>query len=112
MSNCCGMPNTCEKPCFHGGKTSGVDAILAEREQTHGAFRSHAAVSQALKASMRLVNEGRGWDALTARQAEALEMIAHKIARILNGNPNHTDHWADIAGYATLVQRELEGGNG
>ena len=59
---------------------------------------------------MRLVNEGRGWDALTARQAEALEMIAHKIARILNGNPNYADHWADIAGYATLVQRELEGG--
>ena len=87
-----------------------VDAILAERQQTHGEFRSHAAISQSLKASMRLVNEGKGWDALTAQQAEALEMIAHKIARILNGNPNYPDHWADIARYATLVQRGVEGG--
>ncbi|WP_257617167.1 hypothetical protein [Campylobacter pinnipediorum] len=35
-------------------------------------------------------------------------MIAHKIARILAGNPNYKDHWDDIAGYATLVSKELE----
>ena len=30
-------------------------------------------------------------------------MIAVKIARILNGDPNHFDSWIDIAGYATLA---------
>jgi hypothetical protein len=30
-------------------------------------------------------------------------MIQHKISRILNGNPNHIDSWADIAGYAHIV---------
>jgi hypothetical protein len=38
-----------------------------------------------------------------------LEMIAHKIARILSGDPNHRDHWEDIAGYAELVVREIDG---
>lgn len=31
-----------------------------------------------------------------------LEMIAHKVGRILAGNPHFEDHWADIAGYARL----------
>lgn len=39
---------------------------------------------------------------------EALEMIAHKIARICNGDPNYADNWVDIAGYATLVANRLE----
>ena len=36
-------------------------------------------------------------------QREGLEMIAHKISRILNGDPNYDDSWVDIAGYAQLV---------
>lgn len=31
-------------------------------------------------------------------------MILHKIARIMNGDPDHIDHWHDIAGYATLIE--------
>jgi len=38
-------------------------------------------------------------------------MIAHKIARIINGDPNHLDSWHDIAGYATLVEQELKNDN-
>jgi hypothetical protein len=40
--------------------------------------------------------------------AESLEAIAAKIARILAGNARETDHWQDIAGYATLVVRQIE----
>jgi hypothetical protein len=36
-----------------------------------------------------------------------LEMIAHKIGRVLAGDPNHADHWDDIAGYARLVARRV-----
>jgi hypothetical protein len=35
-------------------------------------------------------------------------MIFHKIARILNGNPDYVDNWIDIAGYAKLVADDLE----
>jgi hypothetical protein len=45
---------------------------------------------------------------LASDQKEALDMIVHKIARILNGNPNVHDHWHDIAGYATLIANRLE----
>jgi len=34
-------------------------------------------------------------------------MILHKIARILNGDPEYSDNWHDIAGYATLIEVAL-----
>ena len=79
--------------------------ILNERGKTHGSFRDNATVSQMLKETMRACD---GWSRLTLGQREALEMIAHKIGRVLAGNNNFTDHWTDIAGYASLVERELE----
>lgn len=83
-----------------------VNDILAEREKTHGSFESHAAITQALKADMQCQSS---WSSLAETQKESLEMIAHKIARILAGNPDHIDHWADIAGYAQLIVNDLEG---
>lgn len=35
-------------------------------------------------------------------------MIQHKIARILNGDPDYVDNWVDIAGYAKLVADRLQ----
>lgn len=46
---------------------------------------------------------------LAPDQKEALEMLAHKIGRILNGDPDYADSWDDIAGYATLVANRLKG---
>ena len=57
---------------------------------------------------MRKFEAERGCD-LDPDQREALEMIAHKIARIVNGDPNYADSWVDIAGYATLVADRLQG---
>lgn len=45
---------------------------------------------------------------LSSDKQEALEMIAHKIGRILNGDPNYKDSWTDIAGYAQLVADTLK----
>jgi len=80
-----------------------IDDILLERQKTHGSFKTHALITQSLK---KVASE-TAVSSLTHSQAEALEMILHKIGRILNGNPNHKDHWDDIAGYATLISREL-----
>jgi hypothetical protein len=38
---------------------------------------------------------------------EALEMVAHKIGRILNGDPKYHDSWHDIIGYTKLVADRL-----
>lgn len=78
-------------------------ALLCERQKTHGDFREHADITQYLKTVMK---DRKKWDNLTASQREALEMIVHKIGRILAGNPSYKDHWDDIAGYATLVAEQ------
>lgn len=76
-----------------------IDEILNERAQTHGDFGSHAAITQAIKADMACQSS---YSSLHEHQRESLEMIAHKIGRILAGDPDFRDHWDDIAGYAKL----------
>jgi len=82
-----------------------IEQTLAERAKTHGHFESHAFIAQNIKIQ---IQRSHGYSSLDYTQREALDMIAHKIARILNGNPDHHDHWHDIAGYATLVANDLE----
>jgi hypothetical protein len=81
-----------------------IEAVLNEREPQHGAFVNQAEISQALSEVMHRAANYRN---LTAYQRESLEMIQLKIARILEGDRKHPDHWRDIAGYARLVEREL-----
>ena len=88
-----------------------INEILAERGKTHGDFKDHAETAQRLKSTLR--EQSKDWQIdFSHTQQEALEMICHKIARIVAGNPNFVDHWRDIAGYATLVADELEAQNG
>jgi len=80
-------------------------SLLQNREKTHGFYPSTAKLSQALKDTMK---SGQNWIALSDAQAESLEMIALKIARILSGNPDYADHWDDVIGYARLARPETE----
>ena len=82
-----------------------INETLNERAKTHGFFESHAFIAQNIKTQ---IQRSHGYSSLDHVQREALDMIAHKIARILNGNPNVHDHWHDIAGYATLVANDLK----
>lgn len=84
---------------------SNVDATLNERGQRYGEFAGHAGVTQTLK---RAMGQHPGWRKLADDQREALEMTAHKIGRILNGDPNYIDSWHDISGYVRLVEQRLE----
>jgi len=80
--------------------------LLAERGKTHGDFTNHAKATQELKLWARdlyFETAGSPWDRLNKTQREALDMIFHKIGRILAGDPDFRDHWDDIAGYAKLV---------
>lgn len=89
-------------------KTADIDATLTERGSRYGAFTGHAEVTQTLKALFR-ARMGEKWNSLADDQKEGLEMIAHKLGRIVNGDPNYADSWVDIAGYAKLVADRLEG---
>lgn len=80
--------------------TDSTDDLLDERERTHGDFDHVASLSQEFRLIMR---DMPGWTSLRPRQAESLDMIASKIARILAGDPSHLDHWRDIEGYARLA---------
>ena len=75
--------------------------VLNERGSTHGDFKENGAIMQTLKEAMR---QHFGWDKLEPYEREALEMIQHKVGRILCGNHKFYDHWRDIAGYAKLVE--------
>jgi hypothetical protein len=77
-----------------------VRDILKERSKTHGDFTDVANCSQQTLDGWR---SKPGWDKLSLTQKEGLAMIAHKVARILSGNPNEREHWLDGAGYFTCV---------
>lgn len=85
-----------------------IDQTLNERGSRYGVFKDHAEVTQTLKAIIKS-KMGDKWDRLADDQKEALEMIAHKLGRIINGDPDYADSWVDIAGYSKLVADRLEG---
>ena len=91
-----------------------INETLKERGSRYGEFRSHADITQELKRVMRgeAMTCETNWQALSNDKQEALEMIAHKIGRILNGDPEYAESWRDIAGYAQLVVNELHRTNG
>lgn len=78
-----------------------IEQTLEERGKRYGDFTGHAAITQGLKNDMQMTD---GWAKLDPIHREALDMIVHKIGRILNGDPNYADNWHDIAGYAKLVE--------
>jgi hypothetical protein len=100
-----------------------MSALLQERRATHGEFTDHARIVQRLKALVEeealrcgKVDPGTATTtfgplsveyaddaALDMVIAESLDMILHKIGRIVAGDAAFKDHWVDIAGYATLV---------
>jgi len=82
-------------------------AVLDARAKNYGPFIDMATITQNLK---EILHAAPSWKNMKADQQESLEMIVHKIARILNGQPDYADSWVDIAGYARLVSERLEKG--
>lgn len=86
-----------------------IKDTLTERGNRYGSFAEHARITQSLKDTMELTPK---WPLLTNSQKEALEMVAHKIGRILNGDPFYIESWRDAIGYLQLVINELESTEG
>lgn len=83
-----------------------IKQTLNERGKRYGSFKGHAEVSQRLKAVVQEELDARG-KLLSPVQQEAVDMILHKLARIVNGDANYIDSWRDIVGYTQLVVDEL-----
>lgn len=81
-------------------QNSKTQLLIRERASTHGDFNEQSYLSQELK---KLLVNGLNWPTLTCVQREALEMIMHKVSRILSGDADCRDHWVDCSGYAELV---------
>lgn len=82
-----------------------IDQTLAERGNRYGSFDEHARITQNLKRAMA---DSPNWARMTDDQREALEMVQHKIGRILNGDPDYEDNAVDIVGYATLMLKAMQ----
>jgi hypothetical protein len=80
-----------------------VEATLAERQGQYGDFKDVAHLSQGLQSLLSVGN-------FSDTQQEAIQMICSKLARLACGDADHVDSWHDIAGYATLVVKDLESG--
>jgi hypothetical protein len=85
-------------------KAHDISSTLEDREGTYGNFASHATITQGLK---RVMENSRNWERLADDQRECLEMVMHKVGRILNGDPDYKDSWHDIVGYVKLVDDRL-----
>lgn len=81
-----------------------INETLQERGNRYGDFKGHARITQNIKRTMQ---DSPNWRRLSDDKKEALEMVAHKIGRILNGDPEYGDSWHDIGGYTKLVEDEL-----
>lgn len=84
--------------------TETTEQTLEARGKTHGEYTEHARCTQAI---MSAVMRERNYQNLSDIQKESLHMFAHKMGRIVVGNPDEPDHWKDIAGYAVLVEQRL-----
>jgi len=86
-----------------------TEELLEERGKRYGSFSSFAEISQEIKSKvytdLKLDKEKREANMIIM---EGLDMVVHKLARILNGDPYYLDSWRDLSAYAKLVCDELE----
>jgi hypothetical protein len=82
-----------------------VEKTLKQRGSIYGEFADNAEISQILKQTMR---NAKNWDELSYAQQEALEMVQHKISRLLNGDPTYLDNVVDILGYTELMFNDMK----
>ena len=87
-------------------KLATTDQLIAERGQRYGCFEDGAEIMQQLK---HVAHRSKAWERMKPIQREGMDMILHKIGRVLNGDPFYDDNWKDIAGYAKLVADYLNG---
>jgi len=91
----------------HGGeehKGDTIDEILGQRGTRYGSFEDNAKTTQMLQ---NVLHSQAGWYNLSFVQRESIEMIMHKISRLVNGDPTYLDTVVDISGYNELMLNHM-----
>lgn len=81
-----------------------LEATITQRRGRYGPLIESGEVAMKTEDYWRSLP---GWEKMAYDQREALAMIAHKISRIMCGDPDYDDSWVDIAGYAQNVVNRL-----
>lgn len=77
-----------------------VEATLTQRGTRYGDFKTHSMISQQLQ---EVLFETKSREEMPPYINEALTLICHKLARVVNGDHMYDDNFRDIAGYSQLV---------
>jgi hypothetical protein len=85
-----------------------IGEVLQERGNRYGTFESNARTCQLLK---NVLHAQEGWYELSYVQREALEMMMHKVSRLVNGDSTYLDTVIDIAGYNQLMLEHMRSQN-
>lgn len=80
---------------------SDIEQTLEQRGNTYGEYKDNARITCLI---MDILKAGTNYKALQPIHECSLMVIAQKMARIVNGDPNHKDNWHDIQGYAKLTE--------
>lgn len=81
-----------------------LNHTLEERGKRYGQFRDNARVAQELKKVFWSEPRDAG---VPAYMREGIDQILSKLSRIAVGDMTYADNFTDIAGYATLIEKEL-----
>ena len=87
-----------------------TEQLLKERSSVHGKASNQFSIAQHIKKLFKAqlnIDKFHGYEDYEMAH-ETLDMIAVKLSRILVGDPNHKDHWDDIAGYAKIYSNYIE----
>jgi len=91
-----------------------TESTITERGSVYGPYSINSDLCQAIKDLFRV---RPGYRSLLACERESLDMIFHKVSRIVvgaeHGAPasSRVDSWHDIAGYAKLSEDRVKDGN-
>lgn len=86
-----------------------IEQILDERGARYGKFVDVAKATSDIQSAVWDQASLQKLNSMKPDQSVAIDMICHKLARIVVGDADYLDNWFDIAGYAQLVADRLQG---
>jgi len=84
-----------------------INETFKSRGETHGDYYQQCSLAEELKKAIRKHMPNPQFFRPT--ELHSLDLICTKISRIVTSTKRDPDHWHDIVGYATLIEREING---
>jgi hypothetical protein len=81
-----------------------IGKVTNERKSRYGDYSLQAVVEQRIK---RAMESSTNWGSLDDVKRSSFQMIAVKISRILEGDPEYDDNYIDGEGYFRIARERL-----